>query len=146
MWLAGSLGKYKHKQQQAVSVRRFPFRMFQSCRLWVETWREPQSTLSLVEKEECTFHYLKHPLFLRTQTQVPQGWPAFPLTRKWVLEGFLLCLSILPGCGTPANFLTSLVLLVHFNFFLYFLFPIATYMPPVIRISRKHGPLWKLSC
>lgn len=77
-------------------------------------------------RKESTFHYLKHPLFLRTQAQVPQGWPAFPLTRKWVLEGFLLCLSILPGCGTPANFLTSLVLLVHFNFFLYFLFPIAT--------------------
>lgn len=39
---------------------------------------------------------------------------------SWCLKVFQLCLSIWPGCGTPAHFLIPLP--IYFDFFLYFFF------------------------
>lgn len=86
MWLAGSLGKYKRKQQQTMSGD-FHSECSKAAGFELRPGREPQSTLALVEKEESSFHYLKRPFFLRTQAQVPQGWPAFPLTRNIMGNG-----------------------------------------------------------
>lgn len=97
MWLDGSLGKYKHKQHQAMPAGRLRFRMcsvqacrtfqrpaFQSCRLGAGTagkvGGKVQNWLGLGRYQESA-PSMKCPFILRTQK-----WPTFHLTKTRELK------------------------------------------------------------